>query len=205
MKSKNLITAVSVTFNIIIIVVIIYFLSSASFSADIENDDRKVEIKYDSINKKNNVTIVEISPEQFKSKMELLSKNKKCVVIFWASWCKYCPSLIKVITKAHQDSKYDFNLLLVSIDKPNFKGKQSLSKKIALLNLRGEQYITSVNHMTNISNSDVIYDYLPEGHNFDQNPGYPHILLVDKGRLVFEDTGYDEIVGLSKYINLLIR
>lgn len=198
---KKIIFLLSIIFNLIIIGFLIYFFTSASFSANIDNDTKTTN--YDSINKVNKVKIIEISPKDYTIKIAEFSKNKKCVVIFWASWCKYCPSLIKIINELKSNNDFDFNYFLVAIDKPNEKGQLAVMKKIGKLELKNEQFITSINDYFDISNSKVIYKYLPEKSKFDEKPGFPHILIFQNSKLLYEDTGYDNIYGISKYVDLL--
>lgn len=199
---KKTVFLISILFNFIIIIVFIYFFSSASFSASVDDDDIKTT-SYDSINMVNKVKVVEISPKNYKIKVNELSKDKKCVVIFWASWCKYCPILIKIMNDLKANVDYDFNYFLVSIDKPNAKGKIAVMKKISNLELKNEQFITSINDYFDISNAEAIYKYLPENSKFDEKPGFPHILIYKNNQLIYEDTGYDNIYGISKYVDLL--
>lgn len=206
MKIRKIFIFSSFLFNIIIVFGIIYLLLSTSFSANIENENDAHETKnFDSINKVNRVKLIEMSPKELEFKIEKLSKNKSCMVVFWASWCKYCPELIKIIDKLKSDQDYDFNLILVSLDKPNLKGKESVLKKIALLNLKNEQYITSINDYFDISNSKVIYKYIIDKREFDKNPGFPHFQIFKNNIVIYEGTGYDNIYGVSKYISHLIK
>jgi thiol-disulfide isomerase/thioredoxin len=201
---KKTFLTLSVFFNILIIGGSIYLLLSSSFSANIESDNStELSKNYDSINKINKVKLTEISPDEFHKKIEKLSKNKTSVVIFWASWCRYCPELITIINKIKSDNEYDFNLIMVSIDKPNDHGKKAVLKKIGYLDLKGEQFITNTNDYLDISNSKVIYKYLIDKTEFDKNPGFPHIQIVQDNKIVYEDSGYDNVYGLSKYIDYL--
>lgn len=177
-------------------------------SANVENvNDYSAEIhkNSDSLNKADNLKLFEISPLELKRKTQSNSKLKKTVVIFWASWCSYCPNLIKIMKKLEKDEDFDFSLILVSIDKPNEKGKSALLKKSAQLQLADSIFIGSVNKMLDISNSKAIYDYLPQNSNFDQNPGFPHIIIFENQKIIFEDSGFDERYGVSKFISLLVK
>lgn len=198
---KKTIFLISILSNIAVASFVIFFFSKASFSTELD-EDKKV-LNYDSIAKSNKIKIVELTPEQFKSNVSKLSKQKKCVVIFWTSWCKYCPELIKLFEEVKSDKKYNFNYILVSLDKPNEKGKSSVLKKASILNLKNEVFITNLNDFLDISNSKTIYDYLPVNSKFDLKPGFPHILIFDNNKLIFEDTGLNKVYGISEYVDLL--
>lgn len=179
---------------------------SASMSANlktVENNTATNKINFDSINKANNIKLLEISPLDFKDKIANTSKLKKTVVIFWASWCSYCPDLIKIMTKLESEQNSNFKLFLVSIDKPNEKGKTNLLMKSAQMKLHDTIYIGNVNNTFDISNSKSIYEYLPKNSNFESNPGFPHIIIFENNDILFEDSGFDERYGISKFISLL--
>jgi thiol-disulfide isomerase/thioredoxin len=204
MKIRKTLIFTSFFFNLLIFGGVLYFIFNSSFSANFENVSVSENVKnFDSINNANMVKIIEISPNELNFKIDKLSKDKSCVVIFWASWCKYCPELIKIIDKIKHENDFDFNLILVSIDKPNQNGKKSLLKKIAYLNLKREQYITNQNDFSDISNSKVIYKYLKDKTAFDKNPGFPHIQIFKRSKILYENTGYDPVYGLSKFLNYL--
>lgn len=205
---KKVVISLSVLLNILVISGVVYVLMFSSMSANVENvNDYSAEIhkNSDSLNKTNNLKLLEISPLELKRTIESTSKLKKTVVVFWASWCSYCPNLIKIMKKLEKDKDFDFSLILVSIDKPNEKGRTALLKKSAQLHLTDSIFIGSVNKILDISNSKAIYDYLPENSNFDQNPGFPHIIIFENQKIVFEDSGFDERYGISKFISLLVK
>lgn len=205
---KKVLISLSVLLNILVISGVVYVLMFSSMSANVENvNDYSAEIhkNSDSLNKADNLKLFEISPLELKRKTQSNSKLKKTVVIFWASWCSYCPNLIKIMKKLEKDEDFDFSLILVSIDKPNEKGKSALLKKSAQLQLADSIFIGSVNKMLDISNSKAIYDYLPQNSNFDQNPGFPHIIIFENQKIIFEDSGFDERYGVSKFISLLVK
>jgi thiol-disulfide isomerase/thioredoxin len=204
MTFKKILIFISIFFNLIIIIGITYILVFSSFSANVENENETIRlINYDSINKINNVQLIEISPIELENKIDMLSKNKSCMVIFWASWCKYCPELIKTIEKIKNEKEYNFNLIFVSMDKPNEKGKNSVLKKIASLNLKNEQYITNINDYMDISNSKVIYKYLKNKELFDKNPGFPHFQIIKNNSILDEDTGFDSVYGITNFLKYL--
>lgn len=203
---KKVLISLSVLLNILVFSGVVYVLMFSSMSANVENiNDHSAEIHENShiSNKANNLKLLEISPLELKRKTESNSKLKKTVVIFWASWCSYCPNLIKIMKKLEKDKDFDFSLILVSIDKPNEKGKSALLKKSAQLQLTDSIFIGSVNKLLDISNSKAIYDYLPQNSKFDQNPGFPHIIIFDNQKIIFEDSGFEERYGISKFISLL--
>lgn len=202
---KKIIFFISLFLNLIIVVGLLFIYNKATFSEDKSLISQDSIVNYDSINKVNKIELLKISPEDYFKKVKILSKSKKCVVVFWASWCEYCPALLKVMEKIRKDKKYDFNYFLVSIDKPNEKGKLSVLHKAAKLNLQNNLYITNKNSLLDVSNSRVIYDYLPKASTFDTNPGFPHIIIFDDNRVLFEGSGYDDVYGASKFIDLLLK
>lgn len=205
---KKIIFIISIIFNILILGSFFYFLGNASINASLDNetlDQSKKINNYDSINKKNKVRLLELSPKDLNLKINTNSLNKKCVVIFWASWCQYCPDLLKVIEKIKSDKNYNFSYISVSIDKLSEKGKLSVLKKCAKLNIKDTVYIGTETKFLDLTNSKSIYEYLPKDSNFNNNPGFPHIIIFDKGKIIYEDTGFDEIYGISKFNKMLFK
>lgn len=202
---KKIIFIISISINLLIVGIIFYvvFFTSTQAHFEDEKESQKIEKDFTLINKKNNVSLTEINKTEFRNEINKLSSKNKLIVVYWASWCQYCPSLIKAIENLKSNDNYKFKTIYISIDKPNDSGKNNLLKKVAKLNLKDSIYIVDELNITDFTNFKSIYSYLPEQNNFDKKPGLPHFLIYENNKVLYEDTGYDEIFGLSKFEKIL--
>ena len=205
---KKIIFIFSIILNLIFFSFIILFFLKIEITEDDSKIDNKInktytKINFDSINRLNNVKLLNIDPNVFLKKTNIMSQNRNCVIIYWASWCKYCPAMLSVIEKLKNDKTLNFSCLTIATDKPNKNSTNRVLEKIAKLNLKGEVYNVSENINLSINNSESIYKYLPVNNNFDENPGFPHLIILEKGKIIYEQTGFDAVYGASKFINFL--
>ena len=190
-------------FNVVIIFIAIYLSRGISLTGESADNKTINQLNIDSINKANNVKVIEIDKIKFDKVVDSLSSNKKLAVVFYTSWCKNCPNLIKAISQAQNDTAFDFNAIYISLDRPNKQGILGIRRKAAILNMKNEIYYCNSSNLTDITNFKAIETYIPNHLKYEEElVGLPYYLIYSKGKIVYESVGYNEVWGLSKWIDL---